>query len=106
VLFTRELARGRAGPGVHSHALHPGVVATDIIRRVPWPIRQLWRLRRLKTVVEGAETSLYCATSPDVAEHDGRYYDDCREAAPSRLAGDEGLARMLWEKSDAWTESA
>jgi NAD(P)-dependent dehydrogenase (short-subunit alcohol dehydrogenase family) len=102
VLFTRELARGKAGPGVHSYALHPGVIASDIWRGVPWPIRPLltWRM---KSVVEGAATSLYCATSPEVEGHDGRYYDDCREKTPNRLADDVALAKALWEKSEAWT---
>jgi retinol dehydrogenase 12 len=102
VLFTKELARGRAGEGVKSYALHPGVIASDIWRKIPWPIRPLM-LRGMKTVEQGAETSLYCATSPDVADHDGRYYDDCRERPANPLADDPVLAKQLWEKSEAWT---
>jgi retinol dehydrogenase 12 len=102
VLFTKELARGKAGDGVHSYALHPGGVASDVWRSVPWPVRPLITMF-LKTNEEGAQTSLYCATSPDVAAHDGRYYSDAqREKRPSRLADDEALARTLWEKSAAW----
>ena len=41
VLFTQELARRTAGTGVTAYALHPGVVASDIWRRVPWPARPL-----------------------------------------------------------------
>ncbi len=41
VLFTAELARGVAGPNVHSYALHPGVIASEVWREVPWPIRPL-----------------------------------------------------------------
>ena len=48
---------------------------------------------------EGAQTSLYCATSPDVADHDGRYYDTCAEKKPSAFALDDALARTLWETS-------
>jgi retinol dehydrogenase 12 len=102
VLFTRELSRGKAGPGVHSYALHPGVIASDIWRKVPWPIRPLMRWR-MKTVDEGARTTLHCATSPAVAGHDGRYYDECQEKKPARLAEDVALAKKLWEKSEAWT---
>ena len=43
------------------------------------------------------------ATAPEVADHDGRYYDKCAEKRPSRLADDADLARTLWEKSLAWT---
>jgi retinol dehydrogenase-12 len=55
---------------------------------------------------QGARTTLHCATSPELAEHSGRYYDECREKQPSQLAQDEALARELWEKSEAWTQPA
>ena len=101
VLFTKELARGRAGEGVHSYALHPGGVATDVWREVPWGIRHVMKLFML-TEEEGARTQLWCATSPDVAAHDGRYYDNLKEKKPAKLADDAALARTLWEKSEAW----
>ena len=101
VLFTKELARGRAGAGVHSYALHPGGVATDVWREVPWGVRHVMKLFLL-TNEEGARTQLWCATSPDVADHDGRYYDDRKEKRAARLADDADLARTLWEKSEAW----
>jgi retinol dehydrogenase-12 len=74
VLFTRELARRLEGVGVSSYALHPGVVASDIWRRVPWLARTLIK-RRMLTVEQGAVTSLHCAASPAVAAENGRYYD-------------------------------
>ncbi len=101
VLFTKELARGRAGEGVRSYALHPGVVASDIWRKVPWPVRPIM-LRGMITVEEGAQTSLYCATSPEVAGHDGRYYDSSKEKAPNPISDDAALAKELWERSEAW----
>ena len=102
VLFTKELAR-RLGPsGVRSYALHPGVVASDVWRRIPWPLRTILKTRML-SVEQGAQTSLYCATSPEVKDHDGRYYDDSREKRPNPLAEDVELARRLWAQSVAWT---
>ena len=101
VLFTQELARRLEGTGVTSYALHPGVVASDIWRRVPWPVRPLIT-RRMLSVTEGAATSLYCATSPDVAQASGRFYDKCAERAPSPVATPE-LAAELWQRSEAWT---
>lgn len=102
VLFTKELARGKAGDGVRSYSLHPGGVATDVWREVPWGVRHLMKLFML-TNEEGARTQLWCATSPEVADHDGRYYDKCREKKPAKLADDAALAQTLWEKSEAWT---
>jgi retinol dehydrogenase-12 len=101
VLFSAELARRTAGTGVTTYALHPGVVASDIWRRVPWPVRPLLT-RRMLTVDEGAAISLYCATSPDVAQNSGKFYDKCAERAPSRVATPE-LAAELWKRSEEWT---
>jgi retinol dehydrogenase 12 len=103
VLFTQELARRLAGTGVTSYSLHPGVVASDIWRRVPWPARSLVT-RRMLTVDQGAQTSLYCATSPELAEASGRYYDDCAEREPSRVATPE-LAGQLWQRSAEWASA-
>ena len=104
VLFTKELARGRAGAGVTSYALHPGVVASDVWRRIPWPVRPAIKLF-MKSNEEGAATTLHCATAPELAAHDGRYYDDCKERPASPLSDDAALARSLWEKSEAWVQS-
>jgi retinol dehydrogenase 12 len=101
VLFTQELARRLGEGGVTTYALHPGTVASDIWRRVPWPVRPLVTARML-TTEQGAATSLFCATSPDVAAHSGRFYDDCRERQPSKVATAD-LGKILWERSEAWT---
>jgi retinol dehydrogenase 12 len=99
VLFTKELARGRAGSGITSAALHPGVVASDVWRSVPWPFRSLMKLFML-TNEQGARTTLHCATAPDV--EDGAYYDKQKRKEASALAGDEALAKTLWERSEEW----
>jgi len=100
VLFTQELARRVAGTGVTTYALHPGVVASDIWRRVPWPVRP-FVTRRMLSVTEGAATSLYCATSPDVAQDSGLFYDKCAQRPASAVATPE-LAAELWKRSETW----
>jgi retinol dehydrogenase 12 len=100
VLFAQELARRMQERGVTACALHPGVVASDMWRRVPWPVRPLLKLRLLSTG-QGAQTSLYCATAPELAGVSGRFYDRCREREPSPAATPE-LGRLLWEHSQAW----
>ncbi len=104
VLFSQELARRLAGTGVTSYVLHPGVVASDIWRRVPWPVRPLLTRRMLSTE-QGARTSLFCATDPAVAAASGRYYEDCREREPSPVATAD-LAAELWQHSEAWAAAA
>jgi len=98
VLFAAELGRRLAGKGVTAYSLHPGVVASEIWRRVPWPARQIVT-RRMLTIEEGARTSLYCATAPELAHESGMYYDRCRETEPSKLVTPE-LAARLWEYSE------
>jgi NAD(P)-dependent dehydrogenase (short-subunit alcohol dehydrogenase family) len=101
VLFTQQLARRLSGTGVSAYALHPGVVASDIWRRVPWPARELIK-KRMLTVEEGAVTSVYCATSAAAAGQSGLYYDKCAAREPSRVATPE-LAEQLWKHSAEWT---
>ncbi len=101
VLFSAELARRTGGTGVHAYALHPGVVASDIWRRVPWPVRPLVT-RRMLSVSDGAATSVYCATSAEVAQESGLFYDKCAVREASAVAT-PSLAAELWQRSEAWT---
>lgn len=100
VLFAQELARREDPTRLTAYSLHPGVIASDIWRRVPWPIRPVmtWFM---KSTEEGAQTSLHCATDPSVADETGHFYVDCRRKAPSEAATPE-LASELWARSEAW----
>ena len=100
VLHAQELGRRLAGSGVTTYALHPGMIASDVWRRVPWPIRPLIKLR-MSSVETGARTPVYCTTSPDVAGDSGLYYEDCR-LKPAAAAATPELAAELWTRSDAW----
>jgi retinol dehydrogenase 12 len=102
ILFTKELARRLEGSGVTTYALHPGVVASDIWRRIPWPARSIAKAFMISTE-EGAKTTLHCATSPEAAKETGLYYDRCRPKQPSKHAEDEALAAELWRRSVEWT---
>lgn len=104
VLHAQELARRLDGNGVTTYALHPGVIASDIWRGIPWPIRPLIKWR-MSSTEEGAQTSLYCATSAEVANESGHYYDECKRKQESAVATPE-LARELWERSQGWTTDA
>jgi len=103
VLFTKELARRLEGTGVTTYAVHPGVVATDIWRHVPAPLR--WVITKLMlTPEQGAAASLRCATAPELASDTGRYYSvGGKETAPNPVADNAELATTLWTKSAAWT---
>lgn len=104
VLHAQELGRRLEGTGVTTYSLHPGAIASDVWREVPFGLRQAMKLF-MKSPADGARTSLYCATSPEVAGQTGRYYDNQREKTPSKVATPE-LAAELWDRSEAWVSSA
>ena len=101
VLFAQELARREPADQLVSVSLHPGVIASDIWRRIPGPAR--WLMTRfMKSPEDGAATSVHCATAPDVVANNGAFYADRRPKEPSRYATPE-LARELWDRSEEWT---
>ncbi len=103
VLHSQELDRRLAGTGVTTYSLHPGVIASDIWRKVPWPVRPLMKLR-MRTPEEGAKTSLYCATDPGLADESGHYYENREHKEASAVATPE-LGRELWERTENWVEA-
>lgn len=103
VLFTKELARRLEGSGITTYAVHPGVVATDVWRRIPRPVRWIAKLFML-TPEQGAKSTIVAATDPALASHTGRYYTvGGKEKSPNRLSEDPDLAKTLWNKSAEWT---
>jgi retinol dehydrogenase-12 len=101
VLFNAELARRLEGTNVNTYALHPGIVASNVWRSIPGPFAAIAKLFMMSEE-DGAKTTLYCATSPDVEKETGLYYDSCAVKEPNPLAHDEALAKRLWEKSEEW----
>ena len=98
VLFAQELARREQANEVSSFSLHPGVVASRIWRRVPWPARPIVT-RSMLSPEAGARTSLFCATEPGIEAHSGAYFDNCAVRPPSPVATPE-LAAQLWDQSE------
>ncbi|MEX2653647.1 MAG: SDR family NAD(P)-dependent oxidoreductase [Acidimicrobiia bacterium] len=96
VLFGRELAR-RHDFGVV--IVHPGVTATAIWRRIPWPIRPLIT-RSMATPEEGADTPVWAATTRGLQS--GGYYARRTLRIPSEEAMDDEAAQELWERSEKW----
>jgi NAD(P)-dependent dehydrogenase (short-subunit alcohol dehydrogenase family) len=102
VLFTYELARRIEGTGVTANALHPGYVDTGFALNNGWAYRIGAKLSaRLfgKKPEDGAATSIYLATSPEVEGVTGKYFADCKETPSNPLANDKALAEKLWQVS-------
>lgn len=101
VLFAKELGRRLYGAGVTVYAVHPGVVFTNVWRSLPKPLVKLMS-RFMIDAQDGAATTLYCATRPQLAGDTGLYYDNCKVVVSSPAAQNIDLARRLWEKSEGW----
>ena len=105
ILFTTELARRLGGSRVTANCLHPGVVATNIFSSMGFAGRVFTVLFRpfMLSPAKGALTSIYLASSPEVANVTGKYFDKCREAPTTPAAQDAAAARRLWEISERLT---
>jgi NAD(P)-dependent dehydrogenase (short-subunit alcohol dehydrogenase family) len=101
VLFTYELARQLEGTGVTANALHPGVVATRFAMNNGPVVSLFMGLFHLAALSpeQGAQTSIYLATSPDVEGVTGKYFVE-KKAVPSAPASyDTAAASRLWQVS-------
>ncbi len=105
ILFTRALAKRLAGSNVTANSLHPGLIATGIgqtnaLARLVWKL--VVKVRGGISVEEGARTSLYLATSPDVEGLSGGYYVKCRlaELQTRAEAVSDAVAERLWKVSE------
>ncbi len=102
VLFSYELARQMAGTQVTSNALSPGMVATEIWKKVNpllTPVINVVVQRIGQPPLEGAQTSIYLATSPELEGVTGKYYADCKAVHSSAASYDLEAAKRLWEVS-------
>ena len=104
ILFTRELSRRLAGSDVTANALHPGFVASGFGQNNSKMMSRVLGLMQVfaKTEEQGAQTSVYLASSPLVQGVTGRYFDNEHEAKPSPRALDDAAAARLWEVSEVY----
>lgn len=106
ILFTAELARKTAGKNIIANSLHPGAVNSGFAGDTSGWFAWLFKLAKpfLISEQEGAETSIYLATSPDVKGISGGYFYKKRQRRTMiPMATDEKIARRLWEMSEKLT---
>jgi len=101
VLFTRELARRLKGTGVTANCLHPGFVATRFGDQSGGILSFAVRAAKnfALTPEQGAETIIYLASSPNVADVSGGYFYKSKIATPTKEAQNDADAKRLWDVS-------
>lgn len=106
LLFTRELARRLRGSGVTVNAVHPGMVASGFGQNNAGPVAFAWKLLApfSRSEEQGARTSIYVATSPEVAGVTGQYFANERPSSPAPQALDDAAAARLWRVSEEMTQ--
>jgi NAD(P)-dependent dehydrogenase (short-subunit alcohol dehydrogenase family) len=105
ILFTYALARRLAGSGVTANTLHPGFVATNFARN-NGPLWQFFMTLARPFAISpqrGAQTSIYLASSPEVATVSGRYFVKCKPAHSSSASTDVDAEEGLWRLSEQMT---
>ncbi len=110
---TTELQRRHAGSHhLQAYCLHPGAVYTNIadkglsgnplleaIRRFFAPVEKFFLL----TPLEGAQTTLHCATAADAAG--GLYYRACQPSDASPDSADASVAATVWQQTIDWLDT-
>jgi NAD(P)-dependent dehydrogenase (short-subunit alcohol dehydrogenase family) len=97
VLFTYELARLLEGSGVTANCLHPGVINTSLYRSYMGGGGM--GAAGDAELERGAATSVYLASSPEVAGVSGKYFSNRQERRSSTESYDQDRARRLWQVS-------
>lgn len=123
LVHAEELARRLEGSGVTAVAVHPGLVRTNLARHVmpKWlqtlvmaPFFKL-RGRNVIGAWDGAQTTLHCLLDDAVPSNAGAYYAQSNAGIGSggwphppdnAQAGDEAVARRLWDASERMVTGA
>jgi retinol dehydrogenase-12 len=109
ILFTYELARRLEGTGLTANTLHPGFVRTRFFQDFTGWFGLITKVGASLIAIgpeEGARTSVYLASSPDVEGVSGQYFVKSRPARSSPQSHDRAAAERLWRVSEELTGQA
>ena len=130
-LFALELDKRAQAAGVRTYSLHPGNIwGTELLREAPLEILQQFGfydaagkevpevIASLKTIPQGAATTIWCATSPLLNNLGGVYCEDVDVASVAHGTGfsegvksagvmaysvDAAAAKRLWQLTEELT---
>jgi retinol dehydrogenase-14 len=99
IMFIYALSRRLEGSGITANVLHPGLVRTNfghndagLARRGAFKILGVFS----KSPAQGAETSIYLASSPEVEDVNGVYFADSKPKESSKISHDIDVQEKLW----------
>ncbi|KAM6515483.1 hypothetical protein FSOLCH5_009708 [Fusarium solani] len=118
IYLANEIERRYGSQGLHALSLHPGIINTNLAKYMTQEMKDFMGnhpvfQKRLKSVAQGAATTVYAAVSKDWEGKGGKYLYDCAEAGPVRpdsdyMSVDDGYAEWIYDQDKAsklWTES-
>ena len=98
-----EIERRYGSKNLHAFSVHPGVIATDLLRHIPEEQKAAWDDDNYikdywKSPEQGAATSVWAAVATELEGKGGKYLDDCQVAAPRNPAksGGQGPGYGSW----------
>lgn len=103
LLFAKELQRRFGGSSRTAHAVHPGVIRTNLARNMGLTVQAILATLApllLKSIAQGAATQVFAAVHPNALPLEGQYLADCNAKKPSKEADDTALARDLWAMTE------
>jgi NAD(P)-dependent dehydrogenase (short-subunit alcohol dehydrogenase family) len=106
IYYTYELARRLQGTGVTANCLHPGFVASRFGDNNGGVWKLLIGIAKSTFAIsedDGAKTSVFLASSPEVQGVNGLYFDKCAAVRSSPVSYDADIARELWRQSERLT---
>ena len=93
---------------ITANAVHPGAIMTELARDLGSVESFFFSASKpfLKSIPEGAATTVYCATAPELEGIGGRYFADCNEEQPAPHASNLQYAQQLWTLSEEMVKNA
>lgn len=93
VLFANEVARRSASKGIVSNSLHPGVIATKLLKKG-------FPSARGTGLSEGIRAIIHLACAAETEKITGQYFVNESASSPAPSALDPVIAKKLWERSE------
>lgn len=91
VLFTFELSERLKGTGVAANAVHPGVITTNLLKKA--------KVGSSASIEDGADPLVYLATSSELNNVSGKYFDRKKISTANRLSNYDKLRKKIWTLS-------